>query len=170
VPRLFVAVWPPEPVRQRLRELPRDEAPDLRWMPEENWHVTLAFLGEREPASIEADLTAAALPAATATVSWRFGVLARTSLVVPVAGVDQLARAVRGAVDPNLTGGPFRGHVTVARTRGKRPITSLPPGPDWPPIAFDVDAVALVASTLTPEGSRYRPVATFAVTAGDGGR
>lgn len=163
-------MWPPEPVRRRLRALTADDMPGLRWMPEENWHVTLAFLGERDVAPVEAALATASLPAATATVSWRFGVLARTSLVVPVTGVDRLASAVRRAVDPERAGPRFRGHVTVARTRGKRPITTLPPAPDWPPIEFDVDAVALVASTLTPEGARYRTVATFPINAGGGGR
>lgn len=48
--RLFVAIVPPVEVVEHLAEFaePRRSYPDedLRWAAEENWHITLAFLGD----------------------------------------------------------------------------------------------------------------------------
>ncbi|TWD79236.1 2'-5' RNA ligase [Kribbella amoyensis] len=48
--RLFVAVVPPEEVVEDLSTYvePRRDHPDddIRWAADENWHITLAFLGE----------------------------------------------------------------------------------------------------------------------------
>ncbi len=47
--RLFVALTPPDAVVGELRASTaalRELAPDLRWTRPEQWHVTLAFLGE----------------------------------------------------------------------------------------------------------------------------
>ena len=75
--RLFVALEPPEPVRRRLAALAaelrraagRAEA-DVRWVPPENVHLTLQFLGavpeERVPDVVAAALRAAAAGAAAA--------------------------------------------------------------------------------------------------------
>jgi 2'-5' RNA ligase len=165
MPRLFVAVWLPEEVRARLRELPREGWGDVRWTPEENWHVTLAFLGETEIEDAAQALRRASLPAVGADVSPRLEVMARTSLVVRVAGVGELARAVRTATIPERADRPFRGHITMARSRGGRPIKgrSAEQG-QWRRISFDVGDIALVASTLTPGGSRYTTVAEFAAS------
>ena len=47
--RLFLALWPPENVLDEIdRALPRGLTA-LRWQPRERWHVTVAFLGNREP-------------------------------------------------------------------------------------------------------------------------
>src|SRR4051812_49893486 len=47
--RLFVAVWPPPPAVAELETVlaaVRASAPRLRWTTREQWHLTLAFLGE----------------------------------------------------------------------------------------------------------------------------
>lgn len=47
--RLFVAVWPPPPAIAELETVlaaVRASAPQLRWTTREQWHLTLAFLGE----------------------------------------------------------------------------------------------------------------------------
>jgi 2'-5' RNA ligase len=48
MPRLFVALVPPAPVRAGLAELgvPLD---GVRWTPGENLHLTLRFIGETTP-------------------------------------------------------------------------------------------------------------------------
>ncbi len=51
--RLFVALVPPDDVLAEIAEgfaRYRREWSDLRWMPREQWHVTLAFLGEVDEA------------------------------------------------------------------------------------------------------------------------
>jgi 2'-5' RNA ligase len=43
---LFVAVDPPEAARDDLERSIRRKGRDLRWMPAEQWHLTLAFYGD----------------------------------------------------------------------------------------------------------------------------
>jgi hypothetical protein len=45
--RLFVAIRPPKPVRDLLIDC-MDEGPALRWVSDENLHLTLRFIGEVE--------------------------------------------------------------------------------------------------------------------------
>src|SRR3712207_959505 len=45
--RLFVAIRPPEPVRDLVIDA-MDDSPDLRWVPDDNLHITLRFIGEVE--------------------------------------------------------------------------------------------------------------------------
>jgi 2'-5' RNA ligase len=169
MPRLFIAVWPPEDVIDALRALPRDDRPDLRWTPPENWHVTLRFLGEANPDSVAARLDAARLPAATAVLGPRISRLGRGHIVVPVAGVDDLATAVADAsadIGRAPDGRPFSGHLTIARSRERegsgRGFTVLHghriDGD------FTVRDVTLVQSTTRPEGARYEVIGRFPVT------
>lgn len=43
--RLFVAIRPPEPIRDLLIDT-MDDTPDFRWQDEEQLHITLRFVGE----------------------------------------------------------------------------------------------------------------------------
>ena len=157
--RLFVAAWPDDSTTEALRELPRPDERGVRWVLEENWHVTLRFLGACDTAAVAARIAATTLPRCTArlgpAVEWL-----GPQLVVPVAGVDALAAAVHDATAGigDLPRARFRGHLTVARAR--RAATSIVVGhpvEGW----FDVHEVALVRSELTPDGARYTTVATF---------
>lgn len=56
--RLFVAIRPPEDVREQLLDL-MEGVPDLRWQQDEQLHLTLRFIGEVERPAAED--TAAAL-------------------------------------------------------------------------------------------------------------
>jgi 2'-5' RNA ligase len=173
--RLFVAVWPPAAICDHVRRLPRDGWTGVRWTPEENWHVTLRFLGEAEPDEVKSALAASDLPSARAEVSSRLVTLGSHSLVVPVNGVDHLAAAVRhttAMLGSQPTDERFRGHLTVGRAIGRRRIVHQPPRVDPARLstaAFDVFEVALVASALTPEGARYSTIARFP-TVNVGGR
>ena len=163
VTRLFVAVWPSEQAREHVRSLPRDGWVNVRWASEDNWHITLAFLGEAEIDEVVGRLHGGEYPTATAEVGSRMRVMGRSSLVVPVRGMDPLADAVRRRVFDEPPQQPFRGHLTVGRAIGKRPISGKPkPGQVLAPIAFDVDEIALVRSTLSPDGARYDTVSAFA--------
>lgn len=165
--RLFVGVWPPEPVRVLLAHLPRPEEPGLRWTTEEQWHVTAVFLGDVDAAALPAlghalDRAAAVVPPGLiATMGPATGLLGRQVLCVPVAGLDPLADAVRAAVAPlcQLEARPFRGHLTLARVRGRRRV---PPALSGLPLAAEwrVDDFSLVASTLDPGSARYRTLST----------
>jgi 2'-5' RNA ligase len=145
-----------------LTALDRPEDPGVRWTRPEAWHVTLRFLGGVAPDDVSP--VAAALgalrwqPAVVAEVGPAARRLGRSVLVLPVAGLDGVAAAVEQALatagvapDPR----PFRGHLTLARARGRAPLPRDLAGPSlvarWP-----VDEVTLVESTLQgSKGSRY---------------
>jgi RNA 2',3'-cyclic 3'-phosphodiesterase len=163
VTRLFVAAWPSPAACDHVRSLPRDGWVNVRWTPEDTWHVTLAFLGEREIAEVIQQLECGDYRPATAEIGARMRVLGGNSLVVPVDGLDALAAAVRTHVFDGPPKQPFRGHLTVARSIGKRPISGKSrTGQVLAPLAFDVKEIALVRSTLSPQGARYDTVGTFA--------
>jgi RNA 2',3'-cyclic 3'-phosphodiesterase len=168
--RLFVAVSLPSDVTELVNDLPRPDLASLRWTTEDQWHITLRFLGEVEapsevadalkevPATLreaEIDEVEAVLGAATA---WFRG---RQILHVPVAGLDALARAVAMATAPWGEGSddpPFSGHLTLARVRrrqtGPANLAGTPISAEW-----SVREIHLMSSTLGPGGSRYGVVA-----------
>jgi 2'-5' RNA ligase len=152
MPRLFVAVWPPDDVVAQLAALPRPELPGVRWTTPDQWHVTLRFLGEADPDDAADRLARAELASATAELGPRVSRLGSGVVTIPVAGLDRLAAAVDAAFDepPDHR---FRGHLTLARVRRGR----SPPGLLGEPFQarFPVDDVTLVVSTLSPHGARY---------------
>lgn len=163
MPRLFVAAWPSADVATRLATLPPIDEPGVRAVPPANWHITLRFVGEIESAAvpvIRERLDDAALPTADAVLGPRVQRLGRGQLVVPVAGVDELAAAVRdatseiGAHDQHR----FFGHLTVARTKhdARSTLFGIPFHASMP-----VGEVALIESTLEPTGAVYTTIATF---------
>ena len=83
-------------------------------------------------------------------------------LVIPVEGVDELARAVDEATDG--IGSPrrheFSGHITLARTRrgAASEIEGVPVTAEFP-----IDHVRLVESRLDADGSVYTGVAELAI-------
>ena len=160
--RLFVAAWPDAATAAALRELPRPELDGVRWVVPEQWHVTLRFLGDCDRELVAARLAAATLPSARARLGPAVGWLGR-QVVVPVVGVDELAAAVhRATVGVGEPPRPrFRGHLTLARVR--RDATPSLVGHRVSG-AFDVDAVALVGSELSPSGARYTTIATYPIT------
>ncbi len=116
--RLFVAIWPPDHVLERLADVERPKDQGVKWVPQENLHITLRFLGDADEADVAGRLDEVLLPAATATVGPAFDLLGERSLISPVAGVDDLADVVRQAVrglgtEPERK--RFLGHITVAR-------------------------------------------------------
>jgi RNA 2',3'-cyclic 3'-phosphodiesterase len=157
--RLFVAAHPDPATVATLRQLPRPDERGVRWVPEENWHVTLRFLGTCDTSAVTERLGAAELPACRVSLGPAVDWLG-PRLVVPADGVDELAAAVH-AVTEGIGDPPwprFRGHLTIARTR--RSATSSLLGH---PVAasFTVDEIALVRSELTSDGPRYTTVATY---------
>jgi len=169
VKRLFVAVWPPAEVLDRLAVLARPEIRGLRWTDRRQWHVTLRFHGpvdEVAPvraalAGVEAagEITAAALGPAV-------GCFGRRILHVPVMGLDALAAAVIAAtahLGKPPDDRPFSGHVTLARVAKDarvdlRSLTGVPVEAEW-----EVGAVCLVESRLAPAAARYEVLEELAL-------
>jgi 2'-5' RNA ligase len=147
--------------------VPRPAEPGVRWVPPEQWHVTLRFLGEAdEGAAIDA-LRSLRTEPATATIGPRVSRLGRLVVCLPVSGLDQLATAVAEATAD--VGEPpdrrFSGHLSLARLRHRAAcgVTGTPFH-----ATFAVDRVALVRSTLDPAGARHESLLEVGLT--DAGR
>jgi 2'-5' RNA ligase len=163
--RLFVAVAPPAEVLDRVASLRRPERPGVRWTRRDQWHVTLVFLGEvADPDPIVDALDAAPLEPATAVVGPAVATLGRRVLQVPLAGLDDLAAAVRRTLPPARPDAhPFRGHLTLARADRAR-LGDLAGEPvDG---RFAVEDVRLVRSHLGGGGPRYEDLHVRPIPAG----
>lgn len=160
VARLFLAAWPPDAVVDRLAAwLPARPAPGVRWVPPENWHVTLRFLGRAEPDEALAALASLQAASAEAVVGPRVTTLGRSIVCLPVGGLDRLAAAVRAAtasVGEPPEPRPFTGHLTLARRKGRAKAPAV--GAEYSD-RFLVTEVALVSSTTAADGARYHVLA-----------
>lgn len=170
--RLFVGVRPPSDVVTVLAALDRPALDEVRWTAPDQWHVTLAFLGNVtlsrrdavESALVEATARAAGPSEAHLGPSTRR--VRRSILCVPVEGLDGLAGLVRRALVAVLPDAgldePFHGHLTLARARGRRAVPSalldVPVEARWP-----VREVHLVRSELDRSGARHTTLVTATV-------
>ncbi len=176
--RSFVAVELPEGLLGPLLRL--QAGLPGRPVPEDNLHLTLAFLGDLAEPELEAlheALAARSLEACELAVTGivPFGGRAAKLIaaeVAPTEGLHDLHRTVRAAAREagiDLPRERFRPHVTLTRFRGA--------GPD-PAEAARLDramaeqaglhlptewaaAVVLVGSTLRPEGARHEVLARY---------
>ena len=187
---MFVALVPPAGALEDLAGFiaPRQEAePGFRWTAEEQWHVTLAFMGRVEDRHLDDLLARLERAAARRTVldlriigGGAFPNPARAKVLY--AGVEagaqrqELGRLATGAraagnkAGAETDGGRFHPHLTLARlgrpvevTRWIRVLESYA-GPTW-----SATEITLVESHLG-EGPRRRPryevVATFPLRRG----
>jgi len=166
--RLWVGVWPPPDVVDALRRVERPARDGVRWTTEDQWHVTLRFLGdvahEEVPELVRA-LERVALRHAPTRVELGPGLarLGRGQLVVPATGVDRLAADVvraTGHVGLGPEDRPFHGHLTLARARRRAVIPEDLAGPELR-AGWTAAAVHLVQSHLEPTGSRYVSLGEF---------
>jgi len=157
--RLFVGVWPGPPVIDALRAMRRPPGDGVRWLPEGQWHVTLDFLGNADPTVAAAGLARLVHPATVATLTADAHVLARSAVVFPVSGLEDLALAVRGALGTQGPARPeerrFFGHLTVGRLRRTTPARGLPLPEIAHAVSWPVNEVTLVRSELGEHGARY---------------
>ncbi len=157
VRRLFVGVWPPPPVVEALTALPRADHPRVRWTTPDQWHLTLRFLGELDPSVARGVLADVGHPPVEVALGPRVERWGSSLAVIPARGLEGLARAVRRVTSglvPDEGERPFRGHLTLARARGRARLPADVVGREIG-VSFVVDEVTLVASALEPGGARY---------------
>ena len=159
--RLFFALWPDEQSYQALKAL-TDTLPYMnvgRRVPAQNWHVTLAFLGEVNDTAMPRIMdVAAAIKAPPFTVHFdhlvfnKHGDLWLACREMP-ASLNGLVTALKR----DLSGQGFkieqrryRPHITLMRN-----LKEMPEQPALKPILLYCHAFTLVMSTLHPQGSRY---------------
>lgn len=178
--RVFVGVPVDAAVAARISAVRTDfGAGAVRWIPTENYHLTLKFLGDVEEPRIAA-IRAALRETLVGTACFR--VTARGLGVFPDArrprvlwvglAAPELTR-VAGRVERGLEAlgferatAPFRPHVTIGRWRrggsGGVPVREeLPRWRDHDFGEFAVDAATLFRSTLRPDGAVYDPLEVF---------
>jgi 2'-5' RNA ligase len=173
--RLFAGIELPADIRTAIEVATaplRTSIPRFRWVPHENVHLTLVFIGWID--AIEVEPTVAALDRSVTSVApftARLGGAgrfpergkARVLWVGFAEGVDALAdlaeRARAGVADRVTDARPFRPHVTVARAR--QPARVAAGALDIPPLDRDVsiDAVTVFRSHLGSPHPRYEPIA-----------
>ena len=173
--RLFVAIRPPEDIRDLLIDV-MDDGADFRWQSDDQLHLTLRFIGEVErPLANELAIALAAVrtPAFALRLSG-LGSFDRRSGGVLWAGVEpaEPVRALAARIERicQAAGLPpgrraFHPHITLARWKGPRgrearafldgrPLASEP---------FPVDAFTLYESRLSRHGAHYEEVERFAL-------
>lgn len=157
--RLFIAADIP---RERLPQLAslQFELEGWRWLPLENLHLTLAFLGEQpRPEPVLERLALLRHP----PVSLETGplkMLNRRVLALEVAGLNSLAARVHQLLgELHTEKRAFRGHLTVARARTKMQVARPAPRPAQ--LSFVCDSVSLQRSRLLPSGASYQTLGRF---------
>jgi 2'-5' RNA ligase len=183
--RLFIAVEPPQPVRDRLAALQSEmkklagrSADDVRWVGPENLHVTLQFLGsvaDERVLAVKDAIAAVASRAAPLDLELRgagafpHGRKPRVlwaGLAGDVAALSALARAIGSALAPlgfPPEDRPFSPHVTLGRSRDPRGAPRLAAAiagtADSAGPSWRVSELDVVESHLSPKGSRYETIA-----------
>jgi 2'-5' RNA ligase len=180
--RLFVALTPPSACVEELAAAVDDArraAPDLRWAPPEQWHLTLTFLGEVEERMLpDLELRLARSAARHAPLNLKLAGAGRFGNRVLWLGVHgdtdglrKLAASVRAAARRArlpIEDRPYRPHLTLARARDPaadlRPVVQRMAG--FAGLPWTADAVHLVRSYLgTGAGrtARHEAVASWSV-------
>lgn len=125
------------PVSEQLAKVSmrhRVEGDGLRWSTPESWHITLQFLGNTSQAQYECviarlrDMRAAPVPIELE----EFGFFDRAGIflvgVAPTTELLALQQQVTAATTPcgfTPEDRPYRPHITLARSKGRRNVTGL---------------------------------------------
>ena len=158
--RLFVAVIPPPRVLDLLETIPREPQPDVRYTTRDQWHVTLRFLGDADIGEASAEVHRVDAQSVDVSLGPRVERLGRTVAMVPCAGLDMVAAAVRRATadtEHPVEARAFLGHLTIARMKNAR---RCPASGFELAATFTATEIHLVRSHLMREGARYEVVAT----------
>lgn len=175
--RAFIGLEVPEGTADEMAGVARQLSACMRgrFLPRSTYHVTLAFLGdvdEVESRRAMDALEAACMQAEPVELRFRglgtFGKPHDATLwmgVEPASPLMQLAAGVRERLERegvSFDEKPFKPHITIAR-RAALPKRELPP------LLFPVPACAqnatLFKSTLTSEGTLYKPLFTVQLPA-----
>jgi RNA 2',3'-cyclic 3'-phosphodiesterase len=169
--RAFVAAVPPDEVLDALEAriaILAEEPSPLRWLPRQQWHITLAFLGRVDDAeALRAALvsvtcehppftlqlgTGGAFPAPRrATVLW-VGV----ALGAPeITGLATTVRAAAAGLADHAEDRPYHPHLTVARAPRPRSLTGPVDAIGTHPIGapWTVTDVSVIESDTRPAGA-----------------
>ena len=187
--RLFVALDIDPEVRRRITEFRnqmRPLAPDVRWVDQETFHITLQFLGETNRLD-EIQRALQSVRAAPIELSFRnagffpspksprvfwVGIEADQNLQEVVNSVGQVLRPL--GFEPDAA--PFTPHLTLARSGSgrPRPVPGERPAPALQQVRAKVETLGplefgtmtarefyLYESKLSPAGARYTKLSRY---------
>ncbi|TAM62084.1 RNA 2',3'-cyclic phosphodiesterase [bacterium] len=175
MPRLFIAAWAGQAVRERAQETAlalRGRGLDARFYAPEQLHATLAFLGmlgDQRTAAVEAACAAAAAAETPfELIVDRLGGFPNTQrasvLWLGTSGSDAAFRGTANALRERLRESEIAydakealAHVTIARAKVPVRLPAL----EVAPVRWAVGEIALVQSATLPEGARYRTLARW---------
>jgi len=181
--RTFVAIELPGYIRDDLRKLQHVFSSyrfDIRWVKPLNMHLTITFLGDIDPSDIE---VVGRVLSETAVRSPSFELTPRGVGVFPsikrprtiwtgLSGQTAVLRFVQKSVE-NALGllgfavgkHPFRGHLTLGRTRNridqKKLAAALRDHQEFATQAFAVERLVMYKSELHPGGPIYSKLCEF---------
>lgn len=187
VVRTFVAVLLDEGIRNRISDVQQRAmglAPGVKWVPPENFHVTLKFLGDvrrDEISHVQAaiDEVTAKLPAFDLNIRG-MGVFPtpRRPRVIWVGveeGREQLVELAKAVENRLVKAGfdkeekPFKSHITIGRVKEGKPVPGLAEGLeeiDTGELGVQrVASVAVMQSVLRPGGPIYTPLSEHKLVA-----
>ena len=161
--RLFFALWPPRAAAQALSDWSADIAG--RRVRAENIHLTLAFLGDADPARAVAAARPVkgrkhALPIEEARY-WKHNEIVWVGPREMPGALRELVGELHGALRRasfELEERPFAAHVTLLRKATALKALPPPPRVEWP-----VDEFLLVRSTVSRAGSSYEALERFSL-------
>ncbi len=159
--RLFVAVVPPEEIKERLyrviKELPEE---GLKKVPKENLHITLQFIGEGEVEEEGRRLEKIDFGGPAVCRVEGLGVFPNRNFVRVIwAGAQGLERFAEKLGERN-----FKGHITLARVKKKHDFSAILEKYKKEVFGeFEVKKIYLMESILKREGPIYRRVREFYV-------
>ena len=172
--RLFVAIRPPEEIRDLLIDA-MDDGAEFRWQDEAQLHLTLRFVGEVER-PVGEDLAAALDTIRSPSLDLRIqgtgrfeqrnsgtlwaGVEPQTPVAALATKIERACQSVglapeRRAFHPRITLGRWKGR----RSREIANFLDLTRGLSSPP--FTVDRFILFESRLSRHGAHYEEVAAY---------
>jgi 2'-5' RNA ligase len=177
--RVFLAIDVPEAIREQLANIQdelRPSAPSARWVAPDAIHITLKFIGEiseKRRDDIDealADLAWKSMPVTVRGIGFFPGMRSPRVLWAGVecttmAGLAEEvdSRLVHAGFDSEKRA--FRGHLTLARTKGSRLentlVTAAAPHEQKEFGSFQADRINLYQSTLKAGGSVYTKLKEF---------
>ena len=174
--RLFLALRLPDELLEEIERWQRGQLRDVRVVPREHLHVTLAFLGHRPSGELEA-IVAALREAATGAgeihlTPLRYRETRSVGMLVLGDAEDhaaELARDVQERLERlgvyRRVDRPWLPHLTVARWRDRPRLRPEPP----PRRTFVPSDAAAYLSRLRPGGAAYRVLESVALGVRVGG-
>lgn len=171
--RTFIAVEMPEEIKQNVGQYIgsiRGIFKDVKWIPSYNLHFTIKFLGEVKKSELANLMDCISMTASEFTpFSMSLNCLGffpsekkpRVIWIGADGGADHLLEVFQTLenclekVGYDREARTFSPHLTIGRVRKERTVI-VPDGlPEFKPVRFEINSLALIKSTLTPRGPIY---------------